>query len=651
MSYTEEGVAAEKEMTVNMREGRGKNKKSKLAGGLLTAAMMIAMLAGCGEDVQETTGVETILEETLAGENISLMGQITAIEGDTITIALTEQPQTPNTLHIENGVTLQTPGEPPEESAEPQEKKPPEGVNGSQEKALPEEGDRPQKEVLPGDSDKQEYAELFRLTGEEKQITVTDATLYTINGQEGTFADLQIEDMVTVLMQGDEVISVMTGMGMNREPGDPSADGSSSVSTQGAYAVTGTQSWVGSAYDTSDEDMSVIRISDGGTLGMTNSSVTKSGDSSDTESSSLYGLNAGVLVCGNGSLNISDSTVYTDAKGSEALYASGKGAQIQADNVKMAAVGEASGGLGASCGGTIAASYIEINTNNGSSPAVSSRTGGNISISDSKLLTEGKESPCLYAGGSIFLKNTEGSASGSIMAAVVKGGSVTLEKSGLTGSGTGSLGGQDYDAGILLCQQTPRQTTQDKTTQEQASPDMSGKEMPLFTAIDSTLTINEESSGYEEAPMFLVTNTAAEIYLANSQLQYGSGILLRAAEEEGEAAGSIGVVTLRAVNQILEGSIEADSGSKVHLNLSASDIWGMLNAENAAESMEITMDVSSIWEVTGDSYVTVLNNAETGCGNIHSNGYNVYYKEEETGNAWLNGRTITLPGGGKLMPV
>ena len=49
--------------------------------------------------------------------------------------------------------------------------------------------------------------------------------------------------------------------------------------------------------------------------------------------------------------------------------------------------------------------------------------------------------------------------------------------------------------------------------------------------------------------------------------------------------------------------------------------------------------------------MTVLTNEDITCGNIHSNGYDVYYDADAAGNEWLNGATVTLAGGGSLIPM
>ena len=48
--------------------------------------------------------------------------------------------------------------------------------------------------------------------------------------------------------------------------------------------------------------------------------------------------------------------------------------------------------------------------------------------------------------------------------------------------------------------------------------------------------------------------------------------------------------------------------------------------------------------------LTALTDTDTSLANIHSNGHTVYYDAANEANAWLQGQTKQLPGGGKLTP-
>lgn len=66
--------------------------------------------------------------------------------------------------------------------------------------------------------------------------------------------------------------------------------------------------------------------------------------------------------------------------------------------------------------------------------------------------------------------------------------------------------------------------------------------------------------------------------------------------------------------------------------------------------LSLTLDSTSTWNVTGDSYLTGLTDEDSSLANIKDNGYNVYYNPEDSTNNWLEGKTFTLTDGGKLTP-
>ena len=217
--------------------------------------------------------------------------------------------------------------------------------------------------------------------------------------------------------------------------------------------------------------------------------------------------------------------------------------------------------------------------------------------------------------------------------------SITVTDSDLTGYGIGRAGGGIDDAGVMIYQSMSGDA---------------GEGTGTFTAANSTLSIDPASDKYASAPMFFVTNTDAEIHLTSTKLSFGSGILLNAAGNDGEwgtTGSNGGNVTMTAEDQTLEGDITADSISTVSLTLSNSTLSSAVNGGNSAKNISLTLDAGSTWNVTGVSYLTALTNADADCSNIQSNGYTVYYDAGSSANAWLNGATLSLPGGGSLAPM
>lgn len=46
----------------------------------------------------------------------------------------------------------------------------------------------------------------------------------------------------------------------------------------------------------------------------------------------------------------------------------------------------------------------------------------------------------------------------------------------------------------------------------------------------------------------------------------------------------------------------------------------------------------------------MLSNEAEDCSNLYSEGYTIYYDADNEENAWLEGETIELDGGGRLTP-
>ena len=81
-----------------------------------------------------------------------------------------------------------------------------------------------------------------------------------------------------------------------------------------------------------------------------------------------------------------------------------------------------------------------------------------------------------------------------------------------------------------------------------------------------------------------------------------------------------------------------------------SHLISKINTAHVAKEVNIVMDSASSWNLTGDSYIDTLTDEDSTCSNIISNGFNLYYDETATANAWLEGKKMELNGGGQLLP-
>lgn len=393
----------------------------------------------------------------------------------------------------------------------------------------------------------------------------------------------------------------------------PGGASSESVEASGATTVDGKEETLSDSYISSESDESAVLVTNGGSAAISGATVNKkSGDSSNTENSEFYGVNAGVLVQEISTATISDAAISTSAKGSNAVFSTGENSKIYIKNSTITTTGESSSrGLDATYGGYIEADNVKITTQGGSCAALATDRGeGTVIAKNSTLETNGSGSPVIYSTGDIQIEDTTGTANGSQMVVVEGKNSATVTGSTLTASGEGNRGDTDQ-AGIMIYQSMSGDASEGTGA---------------FTATDSSLSIQSNSDYYKTAPMFFITNTDAVINLTNTKLSFGSGVLISAkgTSEWGTASSNGGNITLNAKNQQLSGDIEVDSISTASINLESSAYEGTINGDNSAKEITLKLDKSSKIKLTGNSYVTSLDNADSTNSNIDFNGYTLY---------------------------
>ena len=78
-------------------------------------------------------------------------------------------------------------------------------------------------------------------------------------------------------------------------------------------------------------------------------------------------------------------------------------------------------------------------------------------------------------------------------------------------------------------------------------------------------------------------------------------------------------------NQSATGNIVIDEISTLKMNLKDSSYYeGTINGDNTAKNIKLVLDKTSKIKLTGDSYVTSLNDSDSSYSNIDFNGYKLY---------------------------
>ncbi len=395
--------------------------------------------------------------------------------------------------------------------------------------------------------------------------------------------------------------------------GQPGGDNSSSVTKAGAKEFTSDDTSTGEEYSSSNSDENAILVKDGAKVSISDGTVDKSaGDSSNVENSEFYGVNAGVLVDSSSSATLKNMKITTSAKGANAVFSTGTDSKIYISDSEISTTKDSSRGLDATYGGYIEADNVKISTQGGSCASLATDRGeGTVIAKKSDLSTAGKGSPVIYSTGDITLEDSDGKATGSQMVVIEGKNTATVSNSTLECSGKGNRNDVD-NCGIMIYQSMSGDA---------------GEGTGTFNATNSNLSIDSSSSLYKTAPFFFITNTDAIINLENNKLSYGSGVLLKAEgiSEWGNSGSNGGNVTLNAKNQSLVGNIECDNISTVTINLTeGSYLESTINSDKTAKSVTLKLDSSSKLKLTGDCYVTSLDDADESYSNIDFNGFTLY---------------------------
>jgi hypothetical protein len=151
-------------------------------------------------------------------------------------------------------------------------------------------------------------------------------------------------------------------------------------------------------------------------------------------------------------------------------------------------------------------------------------------------------------------------------------------------------------------------------------------------------------------PLFYVTNSTGVITLKDVDVTAAGGVLVKAATGSwGNSGSNGGTVVLTADGETLAGDLVSDSSSSISATLrNGTTMTGSIN------SAALTLDATSVWNVTGDSQLTSLSDASgisgTTIANINGNGHTVTYDASLSANSALGARTYSLAGGGQLTP-
>ena len=411
------------------------------------------------------------------------------------------------------------------------------------------------------------------------------------------------------------------GFGGGFGGGGPGGHASADIDYSGAVEITSKKSEKNVTYSTSTVDQSALLISTGDKVEIVNPTVSKTGDSNGGDSCNFYGLNAAVLVKDGSTTTITGGTISSDANGANGVFsyggnngkngANGDGTTVIISDTKITTTGNGAGGIMTAGGGITKASNLDITTSGRSSAAIrTDRGGGIVTVDGGTYITNGLGSPAIYSTADITVSNATLTSNLSEGVCIEGKNSITLNNSNLTANNTKCNSNAIFYDTIMIYQS------------------MSGD----ADSGTSSFTMNGGSLTSKNGHMFHVTNTNAIINLNGVTLKNedSANILLSVCADGWNGASNI--ATLNASNQKLEGTLLVGSDSTLTLNLTNNSSFKgtvsgkITNAKGKTVSSDVgtvnvKIDGSSIWTLTGNTYITSL---EGDVSQINMNGYKLY---------------------------
>lgn len=405
-----------------------------------------------------------------------------------------------------------------------------------------------------------------------------------------------------------------SGTANNNQPGNQS---NALISYSASKEITEDTTIDSGNFTSSKSDENSILISGDIKTTISNINVTKTGDSDGGDNTSFYGINSAIIAKGGANLILKNVNVETNATGANGVFSYGgsattnnsssDGTTITISDSTITTTKDNSGGIMTTGGGIMKASNLTINTSGTSSAAIrTDRGGGTVSVDGGTYTTTVQGSPTIYSTANVSVNNAKLIAKASEGIVIEGKNKVSITNCSLTDSNTKLNGQSTTYKNIFLYQSMSGDA--DTGTSE-------------FNSTDSTITTNNGDS-------FYITNTIAVINLENNTIINNDtdGNFLRAQKDSwGTSESNGGDVTLNMTKQKVTGNIVIDSISTLSMTMKTNSYYeGVINGDNSAKSIKITLDKTSKIKLTGNSYITSLDNADSSNSNIDFNGYKLY---------------------------
>lgn len=458
----------------------------------------------------------------------------------------------------------------------------------------------------------------FKKSSENITFKVTDSTTIKVENPQGTedgeVKDISKDSILEVVLDKNNNATKITiknqGPGAGGGvPGGNSGNSDSSASNGTAATTIKSDTTVSSkTYTSSGNDENAVRI-DNAKATLTDITVKKTGgDSSNNENGDFYGTNAGLLAQNGANVTIKNATVTTNAKNGNGVFSYGNNTTVNISDSKIRTTKDNSGGIQTTGGGTTNATNLDIETKGNSSAAIrSDRGGGTVNVDGGKYVTNGTGSPAVYSTATVSVKNSKLTANASEGVVVEGKNSVSLENCDVVGNMKGTYNGDSDENihGIMIYQSMSGDAEEGEAKFSAKSGSITTKKGDLFYITNTDCTIN-----LEDVSLKLANDTLLRVEGNNSSRGWGT------------AGSNGGDVVLNATNQKLAGNIIVDKISSLNMKMTKNTEYkGAVNAANSGGTVKVTLDKTSKWTLTADSYVSEFNGDTS---NVKANGHHLY---------------------------
>ncbi len=381
-------------------------------------------------------------------------------------------------------------------------------------------------------------------------------------------------------------------------------------------------------------DQSGVFAERGATVTLDGITITSTLDVSLADDAHETGLGAALILASQTAATVTGGAISTTGRGIDGIFAADPGSHLTLKGAVISTHAAEAYGVELAAGAVLDADATNITTTSDHAPAIAVKPGSQARLSGGTLTTSGPSSPGLEMRGDV-------TAEGTVIKTGFSGG---LEIDGEHTATLTRVGFDSGDRGILLYQSAlPTAQAGQVTAASAAAAPYDGPVATAMLTMDGGRIASEREA-------FLVSNVRGHITLHSVDITSQSGIVVKAAAAKwGPLGRNGGYARVDAQRQILNGDLVTDILSSIRLDLKDGSHFSGKTTSN----VDVSLDASSTWTLTGDTRVGQLIDADGISGdtvkNIVGNGHVLSYSQRD--NPDLNGKTYQLSGGGTLVPA